>query len=417
MLDAALPRNDGPVIAIDGDRLMADLRRLAEFGRVGTGVHRRALSGIDMDSRRWLIERMRAAGLEAECDGIGNVYGRTPHARRIVIGSHSDTVPAGGWLDGAMGVIVGLEIARAFLEKAGNGDIGLEVVSFSDEEGRFSTLLGSRSFTGDLDEAMAAEAVNEDGVSLARALGTAGLSGRARLRLDPAVHIAFLEAHIEQGPVLETRGARIGSVTAIAGLRGWTVRFEGRADHAGTTPMALRADAGAALCAFAVRFADFCRASGSPHSVWNGGAIGLSPGAHNVVPAQADYLLTVRDPSPDVLDRLAAGVVSVADAVAADHGVGWRKDDLFDLAPAQMDAALTAEIEMAARLHGVEPLAMPSGAGHDAMVLARYVPTAMLFVPSIGGRSHHVAEDTDEADILLGARILAEAVMRLCQIL
>lgn len=415
MLDAVPSRNDVPAIVIDGDRMMADLHRLADFGRVGTGVHRRALSSIDMEARHWLMERMRAAGLTTECDGIGNVYGRTQHARRIVIGSHSDTVPEGGWLDGAMGVIIGLEIARAFMEQGGGGDVGLEIISFSDEEGCFSTLLGSRSFTGELDETLADRAVNEDGVSLVEALDAAGLSGHVRRRLDPTVHIAFLEAHIEQGPVLETRGARIGSVTAIAGLRGWKIRFDGRADHAGTTPMALRADAGAALCAFAVRFADFCRANGSPHSVWNGGAITLLPGAHNVVPASAEYLLTVRDPSPQVLEQLSLGLVSIADAVAVDHRVGWHKTDLFDLAPAQMDAELTVEIQAAGRLHGVEPLSMPSGAGHDAMVLARHIPSAMLFVPSIDGRSHHVAENTDEADIILGGRILAEAVTRLCR--
>jgi N-carbamoyl-L-amino-acid hydrolase len=301
------------------------------------------------------------------------------------------------------------------MERGGGGEVGLEIVSFSDEEGCFNTLLGSRSFTGELDEPTASEAVNENGVSLIEALDAAGLSARPRLRLDPRAHIAFLEAHIEQGPVLESRGARIGCVTAIAGLRGWKIHFQGRADHAGTTPMALRADAGAALCAFAVRFADLCRAKGSSDSVWNGGAINLLPGAHNVVPASAEYLLTVRDPSQAVLDELASGVERIADAVATEYGVGWHKTDLFALVPAAMDAGLMSEIVAAARLHGTEPLAMPSGAGHDAMVLARHVPTAMLFVPSIGGRSHDVSEDTDERDILLGAQVLAEATMRLCR--
>jgi len=418
MVEAARPRhdmrNDVPSLVIDSERLMGDLRHLAEFGQVGSGVHRRALGDVDMAARAWLLERMRAAGLEAEIDGIGNVYGRTLHARRIVIGSHSDTVPKGGWLDGAMGVIYGIEIARAFMEQCVGGDVGLEIISFSDEEGCFSTLLGSRSFTGELD-ATVEEAVNEDGLTLGMALERAGLVGRPRLRFDPEIHLAFLEAHIEQGPVLENQGARVGVVTAIAGLRGWTIRFVGRADHAGTTPMALRADAGAALCDFAGRFADFCQANGSTHSVWNGGAITLLPGAHNVVPALAEYTLTVRDPSQDVLDALGAGVAPIASAVADAHRVSWARADLFALAPARMDEGLMAEIEAAARLHGVEPLLMPSGAGHDAMVMARHVPTAMLFVPSIGGRSHDISEDSDERDITLGAQIFAEAVSRLCQ--
>jgi N-carbamoyl-L-amino-acid hydrolase len=223
-LPAHHQRNDVPAIAIDGDRLLSDLRHLASFGKVGTGVNRRALSAIDMEARAWLVGRMQAAGLATRIDGIGNVIGHTPHARRILIGSHSDTVPNGGWLDGALGVIYGLEVARAFMEQGGSGDIGIEIVSFSDEEGCFSTLLGSRSFTGELDWAKAVDAVNEDGTRLEDALAAAGLAGQGPARIDPAVHAAFLEAHIEQGPVLENLGARIGSVTAIAGLRGWKLR-------------------------------------------------------------------------------------------------------------------------------------------------------------------------------------------------
>lgn len=415
-LDLSNRRNDVAAIAIDPDRLLDDMRRLAEFGKVGSGVHRRALSGIDIEARHWLVERMREAGLEATIDGVGNVVGRTSHPRRIVIGSHTDTVPNGGWLDGAMGVIYGLEVARALLAADGDdGEIGLEIVSFCDEEGSFTALLGSQSYVGELDANAASALTNEHAQTLGDAIAAAGLSGIGPARFNPAVHPVFLEAHIEQGPVLEARGLRIGVVTAIVGVRGWKLRFEGRADHAGTTPMPLRADAGAALCDFAVRFASFCKANGSTHTVWNGGAITLAPGAHNVVPALADYILSFRDPSAALLDRLADAAVRIANEVAAEHGVVAHADQIFALEPARMDEDLIGLIDAAARAQGVEPLAMPSGAGHDAMVMARHVPTGMLFVPSINGRSHDLSEDTDPDDIVLGAQVLADTVTALRQ--
>jgi N-carbamoyl-L-amino-acid hydrolase len=414
-LDLPHRRNDIAPITIDPERLLGDMRRLAEFGRVGSGVHRRALSGIDIEARHWLVARMREAGLEAMIDGVGNVVGRTPHARRIVIGSHTDTVPNGGWLDGAMGVIYGLEVARAFLAGGGEGEIGLEIVSFCDEEGSFTALLGSQSYVGELSADTAHALTNEHAQTLEDAIRSAGLSDAVPARFDPAVHPAFLEAHIEQGPVLEAKGGRIGVVTAIVGVRGWKLRFEGRADHAGTTPMAMRADAGAALCDFAVRFASFCKANGSPHTVWNGGASTLTPGAHNVVPALADYILSFRDPSTELLDRLAEVAVGIAQDVAVEHNVVAHAEQIFALEPARMDQDLIGLIDAAARAQGIEPLAMPSGAGHDAMVMARHVPTGMLFVPSINGRSHDISEDTDPDDIVLGARVLADTVTALRQ--
>src|SRR5690606_9668350 len=229
------PRN---MLRPDAQRTIADLRALAAFGRVGTGVNRRALTGEDMAARAWLVERMRAAGLEAEIDGIGTVIGRTPGAKRhVLIGSHTDTVPKGGWLDGAMGVIFGLEVARAAMEAGLPGEVGVEVASFCDEEGRFAGLMGSSVFCGTrtLEDALALRA--EDGAVLRDAVAAAGLAGREVARLDPARHVAYLEAHIEQGPVLEQAGKQIGIVTEIVGVERGRVIFTGRSDHAGTTPM------------------------------------------------------------------------------------------------------------------------------------------------------------------------------------
>ena len=221
------------MIEIDPQRLMADLRKLATFGAVGTGVYRPAFSEADIAARRWLEARMREAGLEAEIDRYGNVYGRSPAASKaVLIGSHTDSVPKGGWLDGALGVIYGLEIARASLERASGAAV--DVISFQDEEGRYMPLLGAKSFCGML---------RDDDPALA-AIGASRFS-TAPARLDPARHRAYLEAHIEQGPKLEAARRRIGVVTGIVGIRRVRVTAHGQADHAGTTPMAMRKDAAA----------------------------------------------------------------------------------------------------------------------------------------------------------------------------
>jgi beta-ureidopropionase / N-carbamoyl-L-amino-acid hydrolase len=409
----APPCRDVGSISVNPERLLSELHELSRFGRIDGGITRLALSPVDMQARGWLAERMRRAGLTADIDGVGNLVGRTPHARRIIIGSHTDTVPNGGWLDGAMGVVCGLEIARAFMERGGEGPIGLEIVSFSDEEGSYVPLLGSHSYCGTLDLGAALRSTNRSNVTLAAALQAAGISESPRARLDPAVHLAYLEVHIEQGPVLEARGIPIGLVTAIVGIRRWQVDFIGQADHAGTTPMQMRRDAGAALCDFAVKVADFCRREGGTNTVWNGGDIRLTPGAHSVVPARGEYIFSVRDADASVLTRIGEGVTELLAQTATSHCVTTRLTEIFSMAPAAMDRSIIDLIGAASRVRGLTAVELPSGALHDAMVLARRVPAGMLFIPSIGGRSHDLSEDSKPKDIVDGAHVLAETVTSL----
>ncbi|MBI2970404.1 MAG: hydantoinase/carbamoylase family amidase [Gammaproteobacteria bacterium] len=399
------------MLPINPQRAISDLRTLAQFGRLGTGVNRRSLTADDVAARAWLLERMRTAGLEAEIDGIGNVIGRTPGCHRhVLIGSHTDSVPKGGWLDGAMGVIFGLELARAAVEAGERGDLGIEVISFNDEEGRFAGLMGSSVFCAKRhpDDALGLKA--DDGTLLGDALAAAGYAGRPIAKLDPSRHVAYLEAHIEQGPVLEDAGKKIGVVTEIVGVERAKATFTGRADHAGTTPMALRRDAAAALYEFALEFAAFCRVSGSPRTVWNLGLVQFDPGAYNVVTRQAEIGIEYRDGSTRVLDRIRAAIPECAARCAARHNVEWRVDEGVRTTPAGMDAGIMECIERAATSLGASFLRMPSGAGHDAMLFARHIPTGMVFVPSIGGRSHDLAEDTGEEDIALGLRVFAVLV-------
>jgi N-carbamoyl-L-amino-acid hydrolase len=394
---------------IDGPRLLADLRALAEIGRSGRGVHRLAYSPEDRAGRAWLAERMAAAGLAVEIDGIGNVIGRMPKAKRaVLIGSHTDSVPKGGWLDGALGVIYAVEIARALGESGAGGEIGIDAISFAEEEGTYLGTAGSLSFCGELGDAQLRAAKSVDGKPLLAALDEAGYGGRPRRQLDPARHIAFIEGHIEQGPRLEANGKRIGAVTGIVGIRRHRVRTLGQADHAGTTPMAMRKDAGAAMFALAADLTARFRAAAAGDTVWNFGHVRFEPGAGNVVPAAAELLVEFRDLSDAVLDPMAGAIEAAAAAIRASHPVRVEVSPLMALPPSAMEPRIVSLVESAAQARGVPAMRMPSGAGHDAMILARHLPTGMLFIPSIGGRSHDGAEDTAEADVVLGAEILAD---------
>ena len=402
------------MLPIQPQRMLEDLRALAEFGKLGTGVNRRSLTPEDLAARNWLLERMRSAGLEAEIDGIGSLAGRTPGSRRhILIGSHTDSVPKGGWLDGSMGVIFGLEIARAYVQDGRSDDLGIEVISFIDEEGRFAGLLGSTVFTARMSERDIGKLTDERGESLESALESAGYAGRELLRCEPGRHAAYLEAHIEQGPVLETAGKRIGLVTDIVGVARCEVIFTGQADHAGTTPMDLRRDAAAALYAFADDFARFCREEGSDRTVWNLGIVAMDPGAYNVVTRQARLGVEYRDPSEAVLDRIRQYIGESARRLAKRHRVSAEVVGGAGVLPNPMDESLLRHLEQASADLGASSMRMPSGAGHDATMLAPLIPSAMMFVPSIGGRSHDISEDTREDDIVLGLRVLTRAVERI----
>jgi N-carbamoyl-L-amino-acid hydrolase len=404
------------MITINGPRLLDDLRALAAFGRYETGVDRVAFSPADLAARRWLTERFAAAGLKAHLDGFGTVYGTMPEVgKTLLIGSHSDTVPKGGWLDGSLGVIYALEIARAFREAGlSQRGIGIDVVSFQDEEGTYLACLGSRAFCGDLDAAAIAAARGKDGRPLTEAMAAGKLAGEP-VRRDPARHLAFLEAHIEQGPRLEAAGRSIGVVEAIVGIRRLWLQSAGQADHAGTTPMPMRRDAGEPLLRFAAWVLHRFAAVAGPQTVWNIGSLALEPGAANVVPARGSLSFEFRDPDAARLDALEAEVLAAIADIR--QGCRARLDAAVTtrIAPVAMDARIVGALAAAARELGHDPLMLASGAGHDAMILARHMPSGMLFVPSIGGRSHDVSEDTREEDIVAGCAVLARTAARLAQ--
>jgi len=399
------------MIRINGDRLLSDLRKLAGFGAFKTGVDRIALSAPDLEARRWLMARMKEVGLQPHMDEVANVYGRHPTAKQaLLIGSHTDTVPRGGWLDGALGVIYGLEIARAAMENGETSPIGIDVVSFEDEEGTYLGFLGSRTFCNDL-PAAEIDAAKSGDLSLRAALAAVPPASNPQ-RLDRTRHLCYLEAHIEQGPRLEAAQRRIGVVTGIVGIRRFRIRTHGQADHAGTTPMANRKDAGAALLRLAARAAQELPRLGGADTLWNIGRIDFRPGAPNVVPSQGEMVIEFRHTDPLVLDEMERHLRTWVEQTSG--GLSPPEiESMARVAPTPLAKDLAAVLAASARTHGEEPVSMPSGAGHDAMVLGRFIPAAMLFVPSIRGRSHDITENTAEADIVLGCEVLADAVDKL----
>jgi N-carbamoyl-L-amino-acid hydrolase len=399
------------MMRVNGDRLLSDLRQLASFGRFKTGVDRVALSPADLEARRWLMQRMGEAGLEPHMDEVANVYGRDPKTTRaLMIGSHTDTVPRGGWLDGALGVMYGLEIARAARDSGDSSSVGIDVMSFQDEEGTYLAFLGSRIFCNDL-AAAEIDGARSAGVSL-RSVLAAVPPAKNPLRIDTARHVCYLEAHIEQGPRLEQAGRRIGIVTAIVGIRRFRIRTRGQADHAGTTPMASRRDAGAALLRLGAQVAREFPALGGKDTLWNIGSVVFRPGAPNVVPSEAEMVLEFRDTDPAILDQLERELRNWVEE--SNRGACPTEIETMALiAPFPLARDLAGVLASSAKARGEDPVYMASGAGHDAMVMGRYMPAAMLFVPSIGGRSHDISEDTAEADIVFGCEVLADAIERI----
>ncbi|MEM9204069.1 MAG: hydantoinase/carbamoylase family amidase [Actinomycetota bacterium] len=400
---------------IDGGRLLASLHELRTFGATGNGVVRPTFSDVDMASRRWLAEQMADAGLDAHIDGVGNVIGRSPNpGPAVVLGSHSDTQPEGGWLDGAMGVMYAIEVARALLAEPATAHLAVDVAAWADEEGTYGTCLGSRSFVGDLTDAERS-GTNAAGESITEALERVGLSTVAPARLDPGRHVAYLEAHIEQGPHLEDSGLRIGVVTGIVGIRGRTIRFIGEQNHAGSTPMPRRKDAAAALFEFGVRFRARFTAAAGPTSVWTIGNVGVHPGAESIVPGAAWCRVQYRDPSASTmaeLDNTLETLVAELNTEGPCQVIAEPPDHGMD--PVVMDPAIVRCLGEAAAHHIPDGwVEMPSAAGHDANMFAPHLPCGMLFIPSIGGVSHDFSEDSHEADIVLGCEVFADGVVRL----
>ncbi|WP_158671138.1 Zn-dependent hydrolase [Bradyrhizobium guangdongense] len=399
----------------DGNRVLADLNALRAIGAYKSGVHKPTFSEPHKLSLEWLAQKLPEADLSVTIDGIGNVFGTsTKPGPKLLAGSHLESQNYAGWLDGPLGVVYALEAARVL-----NPDPSLkgavEVAGWCDEEGHFGHFLGSRSYVGQVTEAdIDAARDRTSGRTMRDALAEMGLAERPRIVVEPGRHVGYLEAHIEQGDTLESGRLAIGVVTSIVGIWQYQINFSGEQNHAGTTRMAVRKDAGLALAKFCVTIDQRFPAACGPRTVWTTGRITLDPGAPSIIPGGAEMLFQIRDDDPAVIARLEQLLRTMADEASANGPCTVTVAKLRTGAPAMMNSGFQDAIEGASKaLAGGRSIRMPSGAGHDAQMLATVMPAGMLFVPSIGGISHHWTENTADADIVTGAEVFVAACRRI----
>jgi beta-ureidopropionase / N-carbamoyl-L-amino-acid hydrolase len=405
------------MVRINLARLRKDLEELGEIGTTPEGgVWRSSFSETDMEARRWYVKRLEDAGLQHWVDAAGNIYARVGEGSPAVIaGSHLDSVPNGGRFDGALGVMAALECLRSINDHNIHSRLPIEAVAFTDEEGRFGGFIGSFAVIGTMTYEEVLRRRDLRGMPLADAMRQVGLepTNIGAARRDPKDIKAYVELHIEQGPILESMGVPIGVVQGIvAGSRTW-ITFHGRADHAGTTPMAMRQDAFLGAAEFSLRARELVLMEGSGTTVGTVGVLDLKPGASNIVPETAFLTLDLRDISGEVLQRLLERVGVLAQETAEKWHLTVTVERMRLSEPAQMSPHIQGVIDEVARSLGHKTHWMNSGAGHDAQVMAKISEAGMIFVPSRQGRSHSPAEFTDWDQVENGANVLLNTLLRL----
>ena len=386
---------------IRAEEVIARCKQLASFSEDAGSIRRTFLSLPMRDCHLEITKWLAAAGAEVSVDAAGNLRGfyaaAQPAAPRLLLGSHLDTVPNAGAYDGVLGVVIAVALVES-LERR-RLPFAIEIVGFSEEEGvRFGLpFIGSRALVGTLDEELL-NRQDADGISVRRAIKDFGLNPaeipRAALN---AGTLAYLEFHIEQGPLLESIGRSLGAVDAIAAQTRMTFEFRGRANHAGTTPMHLRHDAIAAAAEWIVAVER--TANNHPGLVATVGQIEAKPGVTNVIAAEARVTLDVRHKSNEIRDGAVDALVRQAHEIADRRGLSLRQNVLLSQRAVAMDPFLVDQIQEAIRSTGCQPHRMTSGAGHDAMIIAEKVPAAMIFLRSPGGISHDPAESVQLEDV------------------
>jgi N-carbamoyl-L-amino-acid hydrolase len=400
-------------------RLRARLDALAEVGAYAPGgVARLALGDADKEGRDLVVTWMRDLGMRVDIDGVGNIVGTWPPDRfepPVLTGSHIDSVATGGIYDGALGVLAGLEVIEAVSTSGAETTHPLAVAVFTDEEGsRFPPdMLGSLVYVGGLALETALDTLAVDGALLRDELERIGYVGSAPSPATPPR--AFVELHVEQGPVLEAAGIDIGVVTGVQGISWTELTVTGQSNHAGTTPMDHRHDAGYVAAAIAVGVRALADELGPP-MVTTVGRVELHPNLVNVVVARAVLTVDLRHTDESVLGAAEAALAALCDELRETEGVTIEARSLARFAPVDFDDAIVDRVERVARDRGATTRRMPSGAGHDAQMLARVCPAGMVFVPSAGGVSHNPAEHTDDAQLAAGADVLLHVLLELAEV-
>ena len=403
-------------LTINEARLLDDLRELARIGATDDGgVSRPALTPADLEARAWFKRKAADAGLDFTVDGAGNqsaILRSDPASeKRILAGSHLDSVPNGGRYDGALGVLVALEALRTLKDNGVTPPVSLEAINFTDEESAIMGLMGSRAVSGELQ----AEDFASCRMSLAELdarFASANISRESMLSARRDDALAFIELHIEQGDRLERAGVDIGVVNAIVGIRALRVAFIGEAAHAGTMPMDRRRDAMWGAARFSLRARELVMRDFTP-GVCNIGVIRALPGAYNIVPARVEFALEYRHGSDEDMDAMLAALVALLDECAAEWGLELEVSDTPPVVPARMDESVMRAIERAADGLDLSNQRLLSFAGHDTQNMARVAPAAMYFVPSVAGISHNPNELTHDADCVNGGNVMLRALVEL----
>ncbi|MEZ5743432.1 MAG: Zn-dependent hydrolase [Sphingomonadaceae bacterium] len=401
------------------DRIENDILAISRFGlqEADRGVYRQGFGKADMAARQWLMGEFESLGMTARMDGAGNVIGRYGPADKpaIAIGSHIDSVPAGGIFDGVLGVAAGMEVVRVMRESGIEPAHPIEVIGTAEEEGRFGGMLGAQAMTGNVTRDWLETASDERGYKLVDAMAEAGLDALDALHAyrRPEELLAFLELHIEQGPILEAERKTIGVVEGISGVFKWNCRLIGKAGHAGTAPMNMRSDAFTGIADFAHEIARIIDEEGTEKSRITIGHVALKPGFPHTVPGEADFTIVGRDLDEDVMHALANACRRVLSSIARKHKLKFEYEEMSWLKPAYCDEGIVALIEKKAKALGYDYMVMPSGAGHDVQFFCGHTRTGLIFVPSVGGISHAPDEWTHWSDVERGAQLLLETVMEL----
>jgi len=410
-------------LRIDTERLLTRIADLGQIGRIDGpngewGNARLALTDADRAGRDLVVGWMHDLGLEVTIDALGNVVatwpGTDPTLAPVMIGSHIDTVGTGGRFDGNLGVLAGLEIIETMTHAGLESERGVQVAFFTDEEGsRFAPdMLGSLVYVGGLPLETALDLVSaDDGARLGDELERIGYAGTAPCPAPSAPH-AFVELHIEQGPVLEAEAVTIGVVQGVQGISWTEISIVGQSAHAGTTPMRLRHDPAYCAAAITTYVRDLTRHLGR-EQVGTVGRVDVYPNLVNVVPARVVLTVDLRNTDDRILREAESRLDTFLEDLAVAEGVTISTNSLARYEPVDFDAGMVDLVEAAARRLGHSTRRMPSGAGHDAQMLARICPTAMVFTPSVDGLSHNIAEFTETDDIEAGANVLLQVVLDL----
>ena len=405
-------------LRINQDRFRSHFEALAKIGGTAEGgVHRPALSEAHLEARRWLKKQIAQAHLEIKIDGAGNhhaLLGCGPQdGPGLLLGSHLDSVPNGGRFDGPLGVLAALEVLQVIKEQGLSLKVNLEAVDFTDEEDCFVSYMGSRALTGDL-KRHDLQNPSKSRDLFQQALSRAGLteSGILAAARDPKTVAGYLELHIEQGNRLIEQRKDIGIVTTIVGIRSRWLKFLGRADHAGTTPVNRRRDAAQGAAAFTLAVRDLVMKD-FPDSVVNVGNMEFAPAAFNVVPEAVKVALQFRADENNKLDRMEKALLEEAGRAAQRFGLRWEMAPLESIAPVDMNPKVQEAIIRACENLNLSYVMLSSGAGHDAQSMASIGPAGMIFVPSAGGFSHSPREFTEWQDCCNGANVLLHAALTL----